>query len=93
MTHFYAATNADLDCNEFSYGFANTWVAVAFTSKAHRNKVLSETRALKAHAITRVEAIKLTKTNQGRKWVYVYGTDSGCGEPEKLVLWESDFAC
>lgn len=88
MKHFYAATNVDLDCKEFNTGFANTWVAVAFASKAQRSKVLSETKALKAHAVTRAEAIKLTKTDNGRKWVYIYGTDSA-----RFVLWESDFAC
>jgi hypothetical protein len=88
MRHYYIATNADLDVHEYTSGFANTWGAVACRSKAERDRVLADTRALKARECTRSEAIKLTQTGRdGRKVVSVYGTD------KYVVLWESDYAC
>ena len=85
--HYYVATNAKLDSSDYTHGFANTWRAIAFRSKAERDAVLDSTKALKARACTRSEALKLTTTYAGRKMVNVFGTD------DYVVLWESEYAC
>lgn len=88
MRYYYVATNADLDSNEYTDGFANAWHAVAFRSKKERDEVVKDTMALKARACTRPEALKLTPTGRnGLKMIKVYGTD------EYVVLWASEWAC
>jgi len=86
--YFYAMSDSFTGDNpdEWSSGFANTKVAIAFVSKAARDKWLSETQLLTAKAIARKEAEKLTSREPGEyyrsdaEWVRairIYGTGEG----------------
>lgn len=58
---------------EYTTGFANTKVALAFHTKKERDKWLAETKLIPAKAITREEAIKLTKWHLDEKRCEIYG--------------------
>ena len=62
MRHYYALSDNFTGPNpaEPSSGFANTCIAIAFDSVSKRTAWLAATKLLKARAITRPEAIKLT---------------------------------
>ena len=64
MRHYYALSDNSTGPNpaEPASGFANTTVVIAFSSAGKRTAWLAATRLLKACAITRLEAIKLTPT-------------------------------
>jgi len=82
---------------EYSSGFANTKIAIAFPTKAERDDWLSYTRLLTAKAITRKEAEKITSREPGEyygssaEWVkaiMIYGTGDGC-EAQHVIVAES----
>jgi len=62
MRHYYALSDNFTGPNpvELTSGFANTCIAIAFSSVRARTAWLAATKLLKARAITRPEAIKLT---------------------------------
>jgi len=62
MRHYYALSDSYTGPNpaEYTSGFASTSAAIAFDSLSKRTAWLAATRLLKARAITRPEAIKLT---------------------------------
>ena len=62
MRHYYALSDSYTGPNpvELTSGFANTTVVIAFSSLGARAAWLAATKLLKARAITRPEAIKLT---------------------------------
>jgi len=62
MRHYYALSDSYTGPSpkEHTSGFANTSVAIAFSSVRARTAWLAATKLLKACAITRPEAIKLT---------------------------------
>jgi len=62
MRHYYALSDSYTGPSpkEHTSGFANTSVAIAFSSLGARTAWLAATKLLKARAITRPEAIKLT---------------------------------
>ncbi len=62
MRHYYALSDSYTGPSpkEPASGFANTSVAIAFSSLGARTAWLAATKLLKARAITRPEAIKLT---------------------------------
>ena len=62
MRHYYALSDNSTSPNpkEPASGFANTTVVIAFDSLSKRTAWLAVTKLLKARAITRPEAIKLT---------------------------------
>ena len=64
MKHYYALSDSYTGPNptEPTSGFANTSAAIAFDSLSKRTAWLAATKLLKARAITRPEAIKLTPT-------------------------------
>jgi hypothetical protein len=84
MRHYYALSDSFTGPNpaEPTSGFANTCVAIAFDSLGARTAWLAATKLLKARAITRPEAIKLTPTLKapsdlaGLKSVLVWDTDA-----------------
>ena len=87
MRHYYALSDNFTGPNpaEPSSGFANTCIAIAFDSVSKRTAWLAATKLLKACAITRPEAIKLTPTLKsewtpsdlkGLKSVSVYDIDA-----------------
>ena len=87
MRHYYALSDIFTGPNpaEPSSGFADATVAIAFSSLGARTAWLAATRLLKARAITRPEAIKLTPTLnaewtpaylKGLKLVSVWDTDA-----------------
>ena len=61
MRYYYALSDRFAgDCpKEYTHGFANTSTVLAFRSKADRDDWLSDTRLLKAKALTKPEALKL----------------------------------
>ena len=84
MRHYYALSDSFTGPNpaEPSSGFANRDEAIAFSSLGARTAWLAATKLLKARAITRPEAIKLTPTLKGPaylkglKTVSVWDTDA-----------------
>jgi len=62
MRHYYALSDSYTGPSpkEPASGFANTSTAIAFSSLGARTAWLAATKLLKARAITRPEAIKLT---------------------------------
>ena len=84
MRHYYALSDSSTSPNpaEPASGFANSCEAIAFSSVSKRTAWLAATKLLKACAITRPEAIKLTPTLKapsdlkGMKSVSVYDIDA-----------------
>jgi len=80
MRHYYALSDSFTGPNppEPSSGFANTVVAIAFSSLGARTAWLAATNLLKARAINRPEAIKLTLPllPDGMKRIPVWDTDA-----------------
>ena len=87
MRHYYALSDNSTGPNpkEPASGFANSCEAIAFKSWGKRTAWLAATKLLKARAITRPEAIKLTPTLKsewtpsdlnGLKSVSVYDIDA-----------------
>ena len=84
MRHYYALSDIFTGPNpaEPASGFDNTCIAIAFRSLGARTAWLAATKLLKARAITRPEAIKLTPTLKGPsylkglKTVSVWDTDA-----------------
>ncbi len=78
MRHYYALSDNSTGPNpvEPASGFANSCEAIAFDSVSKRTAWLAATKLLKACAITRPEAIKLTPTLKGLKLVSVWDTDA-----------------
>ena len=84
MRHYYALSDSSTSPNpaEPTSGFANTSTPIAFSSVRARTAWLAATKLLKARAITRPEAIKLTPTLKGPsylkglKTVSVWDTDA-----------------
>ena len=78
MRHYYALSDSSASPNpaEPASGFANSCEAIAFDSLSKRTAWLAATKLLKACAITRLEAIKLTPTLKGLKLVSVWDTDA-----------------
>ena len=64
MRHYYALSDSHTGPSpaEYTSGFANTTVVIAFDSLSKRTAWLAVTKLLKARAITRPQAIKLTPT-------------------------------
>ncbi len=79
MRHYYALSdNFTAQPAEPSSGFANTCIAIAFDSVSKRTAWLAATKLLKARAITRPQAIKLTPPllPNGLKRIPVWDTDA-----------------
>ena len=76
MKYYYAATNCPLHTDDYDAGYANTWGAIAFDSRSLRDAVLSDTKALHAHACTRREALKLASRYGGMLLVRLYSPDN-----------------
>ena len=84
MRHYYALSDNSTGPNpkEHTSGFANTTVVIAFSSAGKRTAWLAATRLLKARAITRPQAIKLTPALKapaylkGLKVLPVWDTDA-----------------
>jgi len=80
MRHYYALSDSFTSPNpaEPTCGFANTSTAIAFSSVRARTAWLAATKLLKARAITRPEAIKLTLPllPDGMKRIPVWDTDA-----------------
>ncbi len=80
MRHYYALSDSFTSPNpaEHTSGFANTSTAIAFSSVRARTAWLAATKLLKARAITRPEAIKLTLPllPDGMKRIPVWDTDA-----------------
>ena len=80
MRHYYALSDSFTGPNpkEPASGFANTVVAIAFSSLGARTAWLAATKLLKARAITRPEALKLTPPllPDGLKRIPVWDTDA-----------------
>ena len=70
MRHYYALSDSFTgpDPTEPTSGFANTSTAIAFSSVSKRTAWLAATKLLKARAITRPEAIKLTPALKADEW-------------------------
>ena len=70
MRHYYALSDNSTGPNpkEHTSGFANTTVVIAFDSLSKRTGWLAATKLLKARAITRPEAIKLTPALKADEW-------------------------
>jgi len=66
MRHYYALSDSFTGPSpaELTSGFANTTIAIAFSSLGARTAWLAATKLLKARAITRPEAIKLTPAQE-----------------------------
>ena len=84
MRHYYALSDIFTGPNpaEPSSGFADATIAIAFSSLGARTAWLAATKLLKARAITRPEALKLTPALKapaylkGQKSVSVWDTDA-----------------
>ena len=85
MKHYYALSDSYTGPNpvDLTSGFANTVVAIAFSSLGARTAWLAATRLLKARAITRPEALKLTPTLKAP--AYIKGL-------KVVPLWDTDAA-
>ena len=80
MRHYYALSDSTTSPNpaEPTSGFANSCIAIAFCSLGARTGWLAATKLLKARAITRPEALKLTPPllPDGMKRIPVWDTDA-----------------
>jgi len=84
MRYYYALSDSHTGPSpkEHTSGFANTCEAIAFSSLGARTAWLAATKLLKARAITRPEALKLTPALkapaylQGQKSVSAWDTDA-----------------
>ena len=80
MRHYYALSDIFTGPNpaEPSSGFADATIAIAFSSLGARTAWLAATKLLKARAITRPEALKLTPPllPDGLKRIPVWDTDA-----------------
>ena len=80
MRHYYALSDIFTGPNpaEPSSGFADATIAIAFSSLGARTAWLAATKLLKARAITRPEALKLTPPllPDGMKRIPVWDTDA-----------------
>ena len=80
MRHYYALSDSTTSPNpaEHTSGFANSCIAIAFCSVRARTAWLAATKLLKARAITRPEALKLTPPllPDGMKRIPVWDTDA-----------------
>ena len=104
MRHYYALSDSSTGPNpkEPASGFANSCEAIAFSSAGKRAAWLAATKLLKACAITRPEAIKLTPTLKsewtpsdlkGMKLVSVWDTDAtGCAVYTGRVVTLRDYS-
>ena len=83
MRHYYALSDSYTGPNpaEYTSGFASTSAAIAFDSLSKRTAWLAATRLLKARAINRPEAIKLTPALKAP--AYLKGL-------KVLPLWDTD---
>ena len=83
MRHYYALSDSCTSPNpkEPTSGFANSCIAIAFCSVRARTAWLAATKLLKARAITRPEAIKLTPALKAP--AYLKGL-------KVLPLWDTD---
>ena len=97
--HYYAMSDIFTGDDPYAYnaGFANTKVAIAFKSRKEREEWLRNTKLASAKAITRKEAIRVTKWESGEyfdtsatkcKPVRIYGTGDGY-EAQHIVVAES----
>ena len=70
MRHYYALSDSYTGPSpkEHTSGFANTTVVIAFDSLSKRTGWLAATKLLKARAITRPEALKLTPALKADEW-------------------------
>ena len=86
MRHYYALSDSYTGPSpaEYTSGFANTVVAIAFDSLSKRTAWLAATRLLKARAITRPEAVKLTPTLKS-EW-----TPSDLKGLKSVSVWDTD---
>ena len=80
MRHYYALSDICTSPNpkEPTSGFADDTIAIAFCSVRARTAWLAATKLLKARAITRPEALKLTPPllPDGMKRIPVWNTDA-----------------
>ena len=85
MRHYYALSDSFTGPNptEPSSGFANRGEVIAFDSLSKRTAWLAATKLLKARAINRPEAIKLTPTLKAP--AYIKGL-------KVVPLWDTDAA-
>lgn len=67
--------------NDFTTGFANTKIPIAFFSKNERDKWIESTRLLTAKPITRKEAEKIAKWERGE----YYGFSCQKVKPVRLI--------
>ena len=88
MRHYYALSDSFTGPNptEHTSGFANTGEVIAFDSLSKRTAWLAATKLLKARAITRPEAIKLTPTLNS-EW-----TPSDLKGLKTVPVWDTDAA-
>jgi hypothetical protein len=93
MRNYYALSDSYTGDNphEYSHGFANKDKVIAFRSKEERAEWLKSTKLLKAKEITRREAMRKTKTIDGRKLVSMYSPDDKFANEEYVVMWESPY--
>ena len=102
MRHYYALSDSYTGPSpkEHTSGFANTSIAIAFDSVSKRTAWLAATKLLKARAITRPQAIKLTPTLnapsdlKGLKSVSVHDIEAeGCAVDTDGVVTLRDSIC
>jgi len=91
MRKYYALSDSFAGDNpkEYTHGFTNTSKVIAFNSKKERTDWLKNTKLLKAKPLTRTEAIRMTKTVDGRKLVALGCSDDKYFIDDYIVLWES----
>jgi len=70
---------------EHTSGFANTAIAIAFSSAGKPTAWLAATRLLKARAITRPQAIKLTPALKADEW-----TPPDLKGLKSVSVWDTD---
>jgi len=87
MRHYYALSDNSTGPNpkEHTSGFANTSTAIAFSSLGARTAWLAATKLLKARAITRPEAIKLTPALKADEW-----TPPDLKGLKSVSVWDTD---
>jgi len=87
MRHYYALSDNSTGPNpkEHTSGFANTTVVIAFDSLSKRTGWLAATKLLKARAITRPEAIKLTPALKADEW-----TPPDLKGLKSVSVWDTD---
>ena len=86
MRHYYALSDSHTGPSpkEPSSGFANRGEVIAFSSLGARTAWLAATKLLKARAITRPEAVKLTPTLKS-EW-----TPSDLKGLKSVSVWDTD---